>query len=87
MQKKWFKNKTYGYGLTPSSWQGWLATVVYLLLLLIYFIRVDRSQDTDFAGMAAYLPVFTILTLAFLFLARFTGEPMEWRWGKRSKNA
>jgi hypothetical protein len=26
----WFRPKTYGYGATPSSWQGWLAVAAFL---------------------------------------------------------
>jgi hypothetical protein len=86
MKRKWFKNKTYGYGLTPSTWQGWLVTLIYVSLLLAYFIKVDRGQESDLASLIAYSPIFAVLTLAFVFLARWTGEPMEWRWGRKSKN-
>ena len=28
MPKYWFRQKTFGYGATPNTWQGWLLTFV-----------------------------------------------------------
>jgi hypothetical protein len=28
MPRYWFRQKRFGYGATPNSWQGWLLTVV-----------------------------------------------------------
>lgn len=27
----WFRRKRFGYGWTPSSWEGWLATLLFVL--------------------------------------------------------
>jgi hypothetical protein len=32
MPKYWFKPKEFGYGATPSTWEGWALTVLALLL-------------------------------------------------------
>lgn len=32
--KYWFKRKRYGYGLTPSTWQGWLTIFGFLLFII-----------------------------------------------------
>ena len=26
---RWFRRKTFGYGWTPCSWEGWVATSVF----------------------------------------------------------
>ncbi|HEY1735544.1 MAG TPA: hypothetical protein VGG12_02760, partial [Methylovirgula sp.] len=30
--KPWFAPKRYGYGATPSSWEGWAATILFVIL-------------------------------------------------------
>ncbi len=30
----WFKNKIYGWGWTPVTWQGWCVIFVYISLIL-----------------------------------------------------
>ena len=32
--KLWFKAKRYGWGWTPSAWQGWMVLLVYLVSVL-----------------------------------------------------
>jgi hypothetical protein len=32
MPRPWFGQKRVGWGLRPISWQGWLLTVLYLLV-------------------------------------------------------
>lgn len=31
---QWFKPKTFGWGLTPVTWQGWIYTLVWAVALL-----------------------------------------------------
>ena len=43
---RWFKPKTYGYGATPVTWQGWaiVAGFVAAVVLLAWgLIGFDRS--------------------------------------------
>ncbi|MDP7477394.1 MAG: hypothetical protein QF442_03020, partial [Candidatus Peribacteraceae bacterium] len=35
MAKYWFQPKSYGYGFYPISWEGWLATLVLLIMILL----------------------------------------------------
>ena len=42
MKRGWFGPKTFGWGATPTSWQGWLATL-FLLLALVGVTRVPES--------------------------------------------
>jgi hypothetical protein len=34
MPRYWFRQKTFGYGSTPNTWQGWLFTFAFVALLL-----------------------------------------------------
>ncbi|MBU1270467.1 MAG: hypothetical protein KKA06_07410 [Nanoarchaeota archaeon] len=29
----WFKPKSFGYGAQPVTWDGWLSTAVFIILL------------------------------------------------------
>ena len=62
----WFGPKRVaGWGLTPVSWQGWVATVVYVILDLV----VVRVLWTTTASVF----VVALLTMAFVALALLTG--------------
>ena len=76
----WFKRKLYGWGWTPVTWQGWVVTVGYVGLVLLFTLTVDTSstmQDTMFTFL---LPV-TFLTITFFRIARRKGEKPRWQWG------
>jgi len=69
----WFGPKRYGYGFGPRGWQGWLATIAFLAILL---------ADTRLFRPAAFgLPVWIrpasaiVLGLAFLALIWLKYEP------------
>lgn len=32
--RPWFRPKDFGYGATPVTWEGWLATILFVLLVL-----------------------------------------------------
>ncbi len=86
-KKLWFKNKSYGYGWYPASWEGWLVVVVYFVILTVVikdFLPValaphDRNVVT--ADVWWYLGKVFALTLLLIIIARLTGEKPEWRWG------
>ena len=78
-RKYWFPAKRYGWGWgVPSTWQGWVVLVVYVVLVLggIPFVLVS-------IGHLAYMAYVAILTAALVAICWLTGEPPRWRWGKR----
>lgn len=79
--KLWFKAKTYGWGWTPVTWEGWVATLAYAVAIIWIFSRADRDTVTNGEMFAAVALPFTLATLAFLFVAYRTGERPVWRWG------
>jgi hypothetical protein len=75
----WFPAKTFGWGWgLPVTWQGWLVLLSYLALVLasISFIRPALHPLVFAACIAALTAVLTIICWC-------TGEPPQWRWGKR----
>jgi hypothetical protein len=78
MQKKtlWFKAKSYGWGWTPVTWQGWAVIGVYIGLLVLMMTRRDAVWQ---------LPAVVLLTGALISISYLTGEKPEWRWGRKRK--
>ena len=73
----WFAPKRYGIGAgLPISWQGWLLTIGYLLL--VFGAAVLLLGNT-----LAYFAIVIPATLAFLIItARTTRGGWRWRSGK-----
>jgi len=84
-KKIWFKRKLYGWGWTPSTWQGWLVTLVYFILILILVFNAEESvpgnPDSGSNFLVLGFPVL-LLSLLFIFTAYKKGEKPRWQWGK-----
>ncbi len=84
-RKLWFKRKTYGWGWTPSSWQGWLVITIYVATLLSstrYLVLLARSNDDDMPPPFKFIP-FIVLTTILILICYKKGEKPKWQWGKR----
>lgn len=68
----WFVRKRWGIGGRPATWQGWLATAIFvgLLLLAVNFLPGDAAK-----GAAAFALIAIFLTLSWI---KTDGG---WRWG------
>jgi hypothetical protein len=78
MKEIWFKRKTYGYGWTPVSKEGWIVTIVAILLILKF------ATDTKTNPIKSMIYIFlTVITLVIICYK--TGEKPKWHWGKDKK--
>jgi len=75
-KKYWFKPKLYGYGATPSSWEGWLVTIFFIIIVLNRAIKHENN--------ALLLTIeLIIIALIFILITKFRTEgKWKWRWGK-----
>ena len=84
-KKLWFKAKTYGWGWQPTSWQGWLVLVVYIVLMVGMFFYFDNiyysSIDTLIYFAIGYIPA----TFLLFYICIKKGEKPKWRWGKKKE--
>jgi hypothetical protein len=80
MQKFWFKRKLYGWGWYPASWQGWLITAVYVVVIVSASMTIDDNSPTREVVFTFILPV-VICTILFIRIAYRTGEKPRWQWG------
>ena len=77
----WFRNKVWGWGWVPATWEGWATLAVFIAglgVLIVSFANILQPTDTDthwFIGK-----VFA-LVIALLIVTYWTGEPPSWQWG------
>ncbi len=74
---EWFGQKRYGYGCMPISWQGWLATLVYVVIVSFAGLLAWRSP------LAAYSVIATVTILFIILAAKTTKGGLQWRWGDK----
>jgi hypothetical protein len=73
-QVYWFVQKRFGYGAVPVTWQGWLATLIYVAIVGLLAWRMP----TGMLKLATIVPV----TLAYIyFIWTKTDGGFRWRWG------
>jgi len=74
----WFPAKKYGWGWGfPSSWQGWL---VFLLFILSVCILPSFTPN-----LTAYILSSIGLAVLLIGICYWKGEPTRWRWGNSDK--
>ncbi|MCI5051347.1 MAG: hypothetical protein MRY57_03490 [Candidatus Pacebacteria bacterium] len=76
----WFKRKLYGWGWTPATWQGWLVTLMYILLVLFFALTISEDSAAREIVFTFILPV-VLLTITFFRIAYSKGEKPKWMWG------
>ena len=79
-QKLWFRNKRYGWGWVPATWQGWAVILLYAALAVACGLTIDDSSPPREIAFTFVLPVL-LLTVALFRVCRRYGEKPEWRWG------
>jgi hypothetical protein len=79
----WFRPKSYGYGATPSTWEGWAATAVHVAVVLVCVFLMVWYQE-NYSLIAASLTVMFLSTVWLVWLCRRKTEgEWRWRWGKK----
>ena len=69
----WFRPKHYGWGASPSNWKGWLATAVFVALV----VAIMQLATLPFQ-VATIVP----MTALFIWIVwKKTDGAWRWRWG------
>ena len=63
-REPWFGPKRYGWGLSPVSWQGWLATLVFVVVAILAASLIHPPLN---------VPAAIIVVLLFVGLTLLTG--------------
>ncbi|MFN3523857.1 MAG: hypothetical protein ACK4YQ_16535 [Phenylobacterium sp.] len=80
-RKAWFGPKAYGYGFTPTTWEGWLLTAA----LLAAVAAAVGIVGPLFGPLALAGAVTLCLGLYIWIASRRTAGDMAWRWGDRDR--
>lgn len=86
--KLWFRRKTYGWGWTPITWEGWLVTLLVIVIpiairLTLKHLEFERTTQYFYAWASVPILVMALILLCFRY-----GEKPKWQWGvKRTKLA
>lgn len=73
--KVWFKAKCYGWGWYPSTWQGVLVILIWVVLFTLLMMKLDHE------GLKNIFFIF-IITAVLIWICWVKGERPRWRWGK-----
>ncbi len=87
MRRLWFRNKTYGWGWTPASREGWVITIAFIIVYIVGAVLFTHIINKQPESASIYSWIFftwiLLITSALLALCIKTGEKPEWRWGKK----
>ena len=64
-RRRWFRQRTFGYGWTPITWEGWLVTLVLTLSPIPILVLTHASL----LGVGLVL---LVVLIGFLFVAALT---------------
>lgn len=86
-QQVWFKRKLYGWGWTPSTWQGWLVILLYVLIVtgvpLVAGLLLDLEQGGEWVLVLVSIGMPIVFTPALIWISYKKGEKPTWQWGER----
>ncbi len=80
----WFKNKIYGWGWTPVTWQGWVVILAYIASVIALVSMSEEAIPGNPDSGSNFLVLggpIIVLTLLLIFICYKTGEKPRWNWG------
>ncbi len=84
-KKYWFVAKTYGWGWTPATWQGWTILAIFVVLIVLNFLRIDAASDSINNTLLAFVPETIALIAVLVLICWKTGEKPRWNAGMPPK--
>ena len=77
MPKGWFGPKRIGWGASPRSWQGWVATIISIVLMIAtVFIAPRLASIFEVQRVRAIIGVAIVVEIAaFLLVVWATYDP------------
>jgi len=90
MTDYWFVPKSYGYGATPVTWQGWAVTLAAVAILvgstlLMVVLPAASHSGPSFPVVLVWAALQAVVVGALLAITRAkTDGAWRWRWGGKS---
>jgi divalent metal cation (Fe/Co/Zn/Cd) transporter len=89
MPRYWLKPHRYGYGATPTTWQGWVSSLIFVLATVggtVFLASMLKGSPWKAWGGPIIVVFAFALTLLFIgFSRRKTDGDWRWRWGRDSQ--
>ena len=82
MPRYWFRQKQFGYGATPNTWQGWLFTITGVLLIAAVVFGADFVRDDGPRLLLIAIGIPLVLIPFVLISYAKTEGGWHWHWGK-----
>jgi hypothetical protein len=80
MARYWFRPRRYGYGATPTTWEGWALTVAVAAIVAISVVAMNLLADrANFAVWIAWAAIIAAVVVSFVRISRQRTDG-EWRW-------
>jgi hypothetical protein len=76
--KYWFRQKKFGYGATPSTWEGWVVTVVSALA--VFGVVLSGPMIRDNVLRAAWIGLGLLVTVIITVSITYRKTEGGWRW-------
>lgn len=83
--KKWFARKTYGYGWTPVSWEGWSLVILSVLVMIRTFLLIDAQSPSSSSTLIQFMPRFLLILIILSVISIVKGETPRWQWGEKKE--
>lgn len=80
-KKYWFRRKHYGWGWSPSSWEGWGILVAFVLISIHLFRRFDAVSHSNSDTLRPFIISLFLLFIPLIAICYIKGEPPRWQWG------
>jgi len=80
MTTYWFRPKRYGYGATPTIWQGWTVTIAIVLAIVAVSLVLQLTENLWAVAAVLAFDVVALGALAIISRRKTDGE-WRWRWG------
>jgi len=81
--KLWFRAKKYGWGWTPTSWEGWGVIALYIVAVGINARNINKYSYSNTDILMNLIIPLTINTIFLLIIGYCRGEKPRWRWGQK----
>ena len=83
MSRFCFRQKQFGYGATPNSWQGWLFTLAGISLVAGVVFMADFIRDDTMRLLLIAIGLPMILIPAIWISHAKTEGGWRWHWGPK----
>ncbi len=78
----WFKRKLYGWGWVPASLEGWIVTLMFVVLLLINGFYLASLPEPSGCELGVFFGVLIVLIVGLIGTCYWKGEKPKWTWGR-----